>query len=165
MTTFPVRKIHHLSPIKYQQPFFYFVTICTENFTCYFGEVKNYEMHLNDIGKMVKEQWLNLPKRYPTLELDKFVVMPNHLHGILNSDEKVNIHEVMKSFKSLTTNCYIGNVKTHDWPRFNKHIWEESYYDHIILNEADYERIWTYIDNNPGKWEFEKHQPGNFYEE
>ena len=83
------RRPIRLKGYDYSQPGGYFVTIVTQNRLCLFGEVVGEKMHLNEAGIMIREIWKNLPRRFPTVELDVFVVMPNHIHGILQIHEPV----------------------------------------------------------------------------
>ncbi|MEE8128116.1 MAG: hypothetical protein V3T45_06140, partial [Nitrospinaceae bacterium] len=114
----------------------YFVTVCTQDRLCLFGNVNNEQMTLSQAGQMVYEQWSELPKRFPELAIDEFTMMPNHLHGILiindnettqsvgaplvgaqNKVDKTNkagtptLGEIVGAFKSITTNEYIRGVK------------------------------------------------------
>ncbi len=133
----------------------YFVTVCTQDRLCLFGNVNNEQMTLNQAGQMVYEQWLDLPKRFPESAIDEFTMMPNHLHGILiindnettqsvgaplvgaqNKVDKTNkagtrpaptLGEIVGAFKSITTNEYIRGVKQHDWPSFPGKLWQRNY--------------------------------------
>ena len=83
-----IRRVQHRRSIRlrdydYSEEGGYFVTICTHNKECVFGEIANEEMNLNEIGKIVYEEWLKTPNMRPNVKLEKFVVMPNHLHGII----------------------------------------------------------------------------------
>ena len=85
---------HHRQSIRlrnydYSQPRFYFLTICTYKRQSWFGEIKNDRMYLNQIGKIVAEEWLNTPKIRPNFQLDAWVIMPNHLHGIVIINEHI----------------------------------------------------------------------------
>jgi len=85
---------HHRQSIRlrnynYSQPGYYFLTICTYKKQCWFGEIKNDRMHLNQIGKIVANEWLNTPKIRPNFQLDEWVIMPNHLHGIVIINEPI----------------------------------------------------------------------------
>ena len=87
---------HHRRSIRlknydYSQPGFYFLTICTYKRQSWFGEIKNDRMYLNQIGKIVAEEWLNTPKIRPNFLLDEWVIMPNHLHGIVIINENLNL--------------------------------------------------------------------------
>jgi hypothetical protein len=81
--SYPTRHSHRLRNYDYSQAGAYFVTLCTESRRCIFGDVVDGVMTLSDLGKMVQEVWENLPRYRPSIELDVFVVMPNHLHGIV----------------------------------------------------------------------------------
>jgi REP element-mobilizing transposase RayT len=82
-------EIHHRRSIRlkgydYSQSGLYFITICVKNYACLFGRVKNGKMILNELGKIAHEEWLELPNRFPKMELDAFQIMPNHLHAIIS---------------------------------------------------------------------------------
>ncbi len=87
----PRRKSIRLKEYDYSQAGGYFVTICTKNRICFFGKVEDKKMVLNDSGKMIQTEWLELSNRFNQIELDQFIVMPNHFHGIIiiNNDESV----------------------------------------------------------------------------
>ena len=135
----------------------YFITICAKDMRHVFGEVRRVRrdegiapyMELSFIG-LVCEKYI---KRIPTL---KYVIMPNHIHIIIiNNQREANaapqnavIPRTIRSFKILVTKE----------PGFSP--WQRSYHDHIIRNEADYLRIWKYIDENPLKWELDKYYAG-----
>jgi REP element-mobilizing transposase RayT len=83
--------------------------------------------------------------------------MPNHLHGILRintistlGDETLS--KVLQAFKSLTTSVYARGVRSAGWPSFDRRLWQQGFYDHVIRDDRDLERVRTYIDNNPGRW-------------
>ena len=85
--------------------------------------------------------------------------MPNHVHMIvvLETGNRAAhmgaaLPKIMQWYKTMTTNAYIRGVKSGMLPPFHKALWQRSYYDHVIRNEADYLRIWQYIDDNPAKW-------------
>ena len=81
--TLPNRKSIRLKNYDYSQPGYYFITICTHNRKHRFGGIVDEQMQLNQFGKIVTEQWHNLANRFPNIELDEFVTMPNHIHGII----------------------------------------------------------------------------------
>ena len=146
----------------YSTPWWYYVTICTKNFKNWFGEIKNGEMILNDLGKQVEKCWLNISNHYPNIELDYYVIMPNHFHGILilNNVEtghapslrkhKPTLGNVVGSFKSAVSKWSHNNI-------FDDFKWQPRFYDHIIRNENDLRMIRTYIQNNPTKWELDEY--------
>ena len=77
------RKSMRLKGYDYSKPGYYFVTVCTQNKKCLFGDIRNRQMVLNDAGRMIEKVWNALPEHYPHVELDAFVIMPNHFHGII----------------------------------------------------------------------------------
>ena len=151
------------------------VTICVQNRECLFGEIKNGEMRFNDAGRMVKKIWEEIPKYYG-INLDEFIIMPNHIHGIIglvgatprgcpNNGQAqgpaptFSLFDIVHQFKSFTTNRYSHNVKYNQWPSFTKRLWQRNYYEHIIRNEIDLNQIRKYINDNPLKWELDEYYP------
>ena len=177
-------KIHHRRSIRlkgydYSQAGLYFITICSQNRICRFGEIVTATMILNDAGKMVDDEWLALVDRFPNIALHEYIVMPNHFHCILeivwaypNDDgapKNKTIGDMMDAFKSITTVKYIHGVRTNPcdcptgikcmcggWKPFDGKIWQRDYYEHIIRDEESYYRISEYIKNNPAKWKDDK---------
>ncbi len=165
----------------------YFVTICTQDRACLFGNVAAGAMCLNEAGQMVAALWDGIAARFSSVEIDQFVVMPNHLHGILvlpDTDAsgattrvaptgpsivgaplvgvpvtRVRLGDVVGAFKSLATIGYIGGVKANGWPEFRGRLWQRNYYEHIIRDEAALNRVRRYIDDNPVRWEFDDENP------
>ena len=84
------RRSTRLKGYDYSKPWFYFVTICTKNRQHLFGNINNYVMHLNDAGKMVLKCWLEIPNHYSNIKLHELIIMPNHIHGVLEIIEKQN---------------------------------------------------------------------------
>jgi len=182
--------IHHRRSIRlkgydYSQAGLYFITICIQNRLCLFGEIDDGAMVLNNAGEMVHGQWLALADRFHTVELDEFIVMPNHFHGIIelipghsdigqpqgiaptgaqSSIEQITtteispaIGDVIGAFKSLSTNDYIAGVKQKNWQPFDQKLWQRNYYEHVIRSEQSYLDIVEYIRNNPLKWAEDKY--------
>jgi len=210
----------------YSQPGQYFVTICTQSHENYFGRLQNEKIELNDIGKIVKEEWIKTGKIRKNIIIDEFVIMPNHIHGIiiitenkqnaksnkqtiqkiqnklydnyknLNNDE-TNLHNVETTRRVVSTNiieqaidtenksvndinqCFenkkrifkpngpksgsigaiIGQFKSIVSKRSkqfikenDKTIWQRNYYEHIIRDDTELNKIRLYIKNNPGNW-------------
>jgi putative transposase len=154
------RKRNRLKDFDYSQGDGYFVTICTKDKVNYFGEIQNGEMILNEYGKIVKQQWLWLQKQYNYVSLDEFVIMPNHLHGLLiiNNDVGNGRDRSLPEIKSLSS--LIGAFKTTSSKMIHQNgninfSWQKSFYDHIIRNEKSLENIRVYIHYNPLKWEWD----------
>lgn len=166
------RKSLRLKNYDYSQNGMYFVTICTQNKQYFFGSIINGEMKLNLAGKVVEKWWKELENKF-NIQLHEYVIMPNHIHGIIEINNFVGadlcvrqyvdtkgqthrsaptISEMMQWYKTMTTNDYIKNVKLGNLPRFNKQIWQCSYYDHIIRKEESLQKIKEYIMINPRDW-------------
>ncbi len=159
----PKRKPQRLKEYDYSQSNAYYITICTQNRLPILGKIESGNMVLSEFGKAVERILLNISKRNDTVVvfynvvIDKYCIMPNHIHGILNiannhQDSDVTLSDIIKYFKISTTKFYIDNVRYGDYEPFNKKVWQKSFYDRIIRNETDYLRIWKYIDENVLKW-------------
>lgn len=132
----------------------YFVTSVVKNRICCFGEVIDGEMVLNEFGKIAEEQWLWLAKQYPYVRLHEFVIMPDHMHGIIEINRSLHPPRIHK-IKSLSE--LIGAYKT----RVSKNIhlagfdafkWQRSFYDRVIRNGRHHFYTAIYIQQNPQKW-------------
>jgi putative transposase len=166
--------IHHRRSIRlagydYSQPGAYYVTISTQNHIELFGEILNEKMILSNFGKIVDQTWHDLPKHYPHLELGNHCIMPNHVHAILilhESDQiskisstpntskthlKVKashpLSEIIRAFKSFSARHINILRKT---PGIA--VWQRNYFEHIIRDPEDYDRIHRYIESNPANW-------------
>lgn len=152
--TLPVRKSPRKKEYDYSLPGFYFVTICAKEKACIFSKIvpneqeKTYALHLSAYGQIVQEQMLALPKRFPSVEIIKYVIMPNHIHAIVALHDMsfgCSLPEVIGAYKSIVTNeCRkIGRADV---------IFQKSFHDHIIRGQKDFENIWNYIHVNPNRW-------------
>lgn len=138
---------------------YYFVTVCTREKRCVLGTVVGEglappEVRLSFVGQMVQEEVSQLPERFPQVTIDKYVIMPNHIHVILHLGaggaspaHTASLSGILGALKSLTTRKW-NQVRAIS----GEPLWQRSYYDHVIVNEQDYLRIWQYIDENPAKW-------------
>ena len=164
--------IHHRRSIRlkeydYFQSGYYFVTICTHNRQILFDN--------KFVIEMVEKWWYALPTKFSNVQIDVFIVMPDHIHGIINIIPmgpvganqcvcplfhlgrhtglplRVSIFNIIQWYKTMTTNEYMKNVKTLGWVRFNGKLWQHNYYERIIRNENELNRIREYIINNPIK--------------
>lgn len=141
----------------------YYVTICTKNRTPWFGNVCDGQMRLTDVGRIVMGNWMSIPNHFSHVRLDKFVIMPDHIHGIIHIVEtpymaslqprnpfhnaqwnRGCLGSIVQQFKRA---CTANIRKTH--PDF---AWQPRYYDHVIRDEQDLERIRWYIKQNPIRW-------------
>lgn len=126
----------------------------------FFGIIDDEKIYLDDFGIMVNELWNEIPKHYPNVILDDYVIMPDHIHGILiiNKNKIINVGVdprvdplgiIVKKFKTLTTKIFADKVNNNNWPKFDKRLWQRNYYERIIRNEKEYLKIKEYIKNNP----------------
>jgi putative transposase len=158
----PVRKSPRKKDADYGQAGGYFVTVCIQNRLCLLGNVVNGVMEMNAAGNMVASVWERITMHYPSVQIDAFVIMPNHLHRILfleDSTGVVSLPQVMQWFKTMTTTAYIRGVKNHNWEPFLGKLWQRSYHDHIIRDEKDLNNHRFYIENNPARWEEDDQNP------
>jgi len=150
----------------------YFVTICTHHRACLFGEIVDDEMRLNGAGLMVQEEWLRSAEVRTEIELspDEFVVMPNHIHGIVWITE-VGAHGRAPLQKTLhrqpcSLASFIAGFKSITTKRINEHratpgvsVWQRNYYEHIIRDDHALNQIREYIVNNPMQWAMDRENP------
>jgi putative transposase len=158
----PQRKLQRLKNYDYNKNGAYFITICTHNREHLFGRIDNGKLIMNNAGKMIYNKLSEISKFYSDIIVDKYIVMPNHLHAIMSIQHigmaqgpfpTMALSDYIHRFKTLTMKLYIDGVRNGDYPSFNKKVWQKSYHDHIIRNEAEYQKIREYIDTNPLKWQ------------
>jgi REP element-mobilizing transposase RayT len=166
-----------LKGYDYSQAGYYFVTICVQDREWLFGKIEHGEMKLNDAGKMVEYWWGEIGNKFKPTRLAEYTIMPNHLHGIVinnlfygvgadrcvcpNQTKHNNqgahtgapLPHIIRWFKTMTTNQFLKNIQTNNWPSFNKRLWQRNYYEHIIRHEKEYQAIRQYIQDNPKNWE------------
>jgi REP element-mobilizing transposase RayT len=148
-----------LPAFDYTEPGPYFVTICLNAREPRFGSVQDGTVYLTTAGEAIRDIWIALPRRFPALMLDAFVLMPDHLHGILTLHDgtvdqaKVSLGDVIKAFKSESTTTYIHGVRQLGWPPFDGRFWQSNYYEHVIRNDRDLETKRAYIEGDPARWQ------------
>jgi putative transposase len=158
-----------LKNYDYAQNGYYFVTICTKNKQHYFGKIENEQMILNKIGEIVLNELKNTEIIRKNIKLDEFIIMPNHIHGIIiiNSVETHcnaslqfsnkfgpqinNLASIIRGFKGTTTK-QINNMQNEKFFQ-----WQARFYDRIIRNEKELFNIRQYIVNNPIKWQYDEY--------
>lgn len=114
---------------------------------------------MNRVGDIVYQEWLKIPNRFQGIQLGLFVVMPNHIHGIISILKSIpgqTIGNIIGAFKSLSANEYIRLMKMNVKPV--EKLWQRNYYEHIIRDDEDYSRIVEYIDHNPENWENDQYR-------
>jgi len=170
----PRRKSIRLKEYDYSQAGGYFVTICTQNRECLFGHINNEIMILNEYGRIVLSCWNDLPNHYSHVRLDAFQIMPNHVHGIIfieksaepvgagfkpapTSTKRHGLPEIVRAFKTFSARRINESRRTPGEP-----IWQRNYFDRIIRDENELNRILEYIIYNPLKWEEDKDNPQNW---
>ena len=180
------RQSLRLKDSDYSQAGAYFVTICTNNRQWLFGEIRQGEMVLSAIGRLVSAQWQQIPYRFAGLELGAWIVMPNHIHGILiitrsgeasnlitpvlqeTADRKTpptqprgtapgSVGAIIQNYKSITSR----KISRQD-ESMRAAIWQRNYYEHIIRDEQSYLEIAQYIVDNPVLWEKDQLHPGKY---
>jgi len=167
----------------YTNPSWYYVTLNTKNHKHWFGSIQNEIMNLNDIGKIVEKEWLITKQIRKNVDLDSYIVMPNHFHAIIiiesrisipiptrtNNNQSINPNEtpcretlianslgsIMGQFKSKCTK----RIHTAGIPNF---YWQARYYDRIIRNESELINIRNYIKENPARWNLKNTLPENY---
>ncbi len=167
------RKSIRLRGYDYTQAGAYFVTICTYQRECLFGEIMNEEMVLNELGVIANECWRALPEHFPRVELGAFVVMPNHVHGIvIITESKVGaqhaapLRQQSINVKPGSLGAIVRSFKAAATRRIGREqgisgIWQRNYYEHIIRNEVGLHRITAYIEANHANWETDSENPKN----
>ena len=149
------RKRLRIKDYDYSSQNYYFVTLCTDNRSNIFGDVNN----LNNIGNIADAELQKITEHFPRVKVDKYVVMPNHIHAIIviGCDDTIVGNGLDRS-KIPTLSEIIGLYKSGVSRQVHKSypdlkVWQKSFYDHIIRNEKEYLEIWKYIDENPIRWQ------------
>jgi len=166
------RRSVRLRGYDYSQPGAYFVTICSWLRGSIFGDIVNGKIQLNEIGVVVEREWLNTIHVRQNIDLDQFVVMPNHVHVIVIINRKgvlqyaptkdalrspsQTLGAIIRGYKSTTTKQININRDTPD-----RSVWQRNYYEHVIRNEFELNNIRKYIRDNPVRWAFDKDNPLN----
>jgi putative transposase len=165
------RKSIRLTDFDYSQPGEYFVTICTYNKMCVFGKVSEDKAILSSIGNIAQKCWEDIPTHFPNVELDEYVIMPNHIHGIIVITEGRDlINQIPTKKFPLMKNpkMTLGKIIRHYKARSAKYIhdsgyvdfqWQPLFYDRIVRNDKEFDNIRDYIINNPLKWILDEENP------
>jgi len=159
----PNRRSIRLKNFDYSSEGAYFITICTQGREMLFGDIIDKKMKTNILGDLLTSIWKSLPDRF-SVDLGSYQIMPNHFHGIILINQsvgaplvgalsktgqvqdlplrKISLGDIVGTFKSLSTNAW-------------KHgkFWQRNYYEHVIRNDKDFDKISWYIENNPLMWD------------
>ncbi len=161
------RKSNRLQGYDYSRNNLYFVTLCVQDRLCCLGKVINGKMYPNEYGEIVEERWFWLSEQYPYVRSHIFIVMPNHVHGILEINRTcpktgINLSKEMKikSLSELMGAFQTTASKAIHLAGFDGFSWQRSFHDHIIRKDGSYQYIYDYIKNNPKNWDED-----TFYEE
>ena len=164
------RRSIRLKDYDYAQPGGYFITIVTYHRDLLFGEIVNEEMQLNEFGRIADECWRAIPDHFPNVGLGTYIVMPNHVHGVIvindgmatNSSPFVGARHASplpppRGVKPKSIGAIVGSFKSAVTRRIGKEhnvtgIWQRNYYEHVIRNHQDWDRIHRYIESNPSMW-------------
>ena len=166
--------LHRLQDFDYARAGAYFLTLVLEGRPHLMGEVAEGEMSLKDAGRVVADCWTDLPNHYPHVRLDAFVVMPNHVHGVLilseengiglNDEVKAGLKpaptkrhavpEVVRGFKTFSARCVNKSRRT-----LGCAVWQRNYYEHVIRDDRCLDRIREYIVDNPRRWNLDRENP------
>jgi len=186
MTQYDPRK-HHRHTIRlpgydYSLAGMYYVTICTNKRLMLFGGFDGTRISRMPSAEIVEAIWNSLPSRFSDINLDRFVVMPNHVHGIIvlkdrppgigivpvadgvpgrrgPLHERCSLSEVVREFKSRTADAYRLGVKKDRWKRYIGRLWQRGYYEHIIRDAESLDKIRDYIEHNPERWILDRENP------
>ncbi|MEJ5262811.1 MAG: transposase [Ignavibacterium sp.] len=148
----------------YRNGGYYYITIVTKGHRNYFGEVKDGRVVLNEYGKIVESEWINCKILRKNVDLDEWIIMPNHFHGILIIEEDKIFED--EDIKSRLLKDSLGSIIGQFKSKCTKKIrslgatefqWQERFYDHIIRNEKSLDKIRNYIRLNPLKWELDQY--------
>ena len=180
--TFHSRHSIRLPGYDYTQAGAYFVTICARERECLFGEVADGKMRMNKYGEIIQRTWNDLPNHYQGVELGAFIIMPNHVHGIVSivgaihesplhvthqqSPERRNKTSDILQRRRMLLSRIVGRFKMVSAKRINEQremtgvpLWQRNYYEHIVRDEESLARIKEYISNNPNQWDLDRENP------
>lgn len=171
------RRSIRLHGYDYAQAGSYFVTICTKDRACLFGEIVDCVVRLNDCGVIVERVWTSIPKHFPRVVIDEFVVMPNHVHGVLtviSIDDgrgtacRAPAQERFGRPTPATIPTIVRSIKSAATKEINElrgtpggAVWQRNYYEHIIRNDDSLNRIRQYIRDNPAHWVLDQENPNS----
>ena len=148
---YPQRKTTRLKNYDYSTPGYYFITVCAKGKKKLFGDVaagdefSQSQPVRSKRGEAVCEQLEAMTGFYSNIVLEKYVIMPNHVHLLLQVKDE-------QGTRPTTLSGFVGTFKRFCNKSCGENLWQSRSYDHVVRNEKDYQRIWEYIDNNPSRW-------------
>lgn len=150
----PKRKPNRLTNYDYSTAGAYFITICTRDRKCLLWQTVGASIarpdavQLSQYGQIVDQAIRQIPEHYPAIRLDKYTVMPNHVHLLLRIDTDSDGRAML----APTISRVIQQMKGIVTKQIGASIWQKLFHDHVIRGERDYLKIWEYIDQNPVRW-------------
>ena len=162
--------LHHRRSIRlpdfdYASEGWYFITLCTQNRDNLFGEIQDDKPCHNPAGEMINHWWNKITEKFKGVVLGEYVIMPNHFHALVylpetekfsepvqKTNTKIVLSQVVRWFKTMTTNEYIRRVKAGEFLPFEKRIWHRNYFERVVRNQEEFDKIDLYIRQNPEKW-------------
>ena len=157
--TFLKRKSPRLKNYDYSTPGAYFITICTKDRKCVLGNIVGYgdfdvpHMFLSEYGQILNKYINVMGEKSPHINIDNYIIMPNHFHMILRITDCVNGASETAAPYNNAISKFVSLLKRYCNFEYGKNIWQRSFHDHIIRDDEDYNKIWEYIDTNALKWE------------
>ncbi len=158
MIELPKRKPIRIDNYDYATPGAYFITVCTANRENLFWRsvgadiIRPENVPLSSIGKIAEQGVLQIVDHYENVSVDKYCIMPDHIHLILRIESGIN----GRMISAPTVSTVVGSMKRWVSRQAGRPIWQKSFYDHGIRNQQDYNEIWEYIENNPSKYALKK---------
>jgi putative transposase len=166
----PVRRSIRIPQADYSHPGAYFITLCAFNKRCLFGTVENAAVRLNPIGEIARACWIEIPHHFPNVTSDTFVVMPNHMHGILVIKERArhavplrppiesfrrpvhgSVPTIVRSYKSAVTRLVRKSLKNESFE-----VWQSNYFERVLRDGSEFSKATRYILENPMMWRLEE---------
>ncbi|MDJ1172571.1 transposase [Roseofilum capinflatum] len=173
------RRSIRLKGYDYSRSGHYFVTVCTYQRQCFFGEIIEGEVQLNNLGQIVAEEWQKSADIRQEIQLDLWVIMPNHMHGIaiidsenphpiIQSENQTTQTGIIKPMKPRSLSSLMAGFKSATTKKINQFrsapgtpVWQRNYYEHRIRNEESLQKIRQYICTNPQQWKSDQLHPQN----
>ena len=158
----PQRKNIRLKDYDYSTPGLYFVTVCTKDkkpILCRIvgtDVLRGPRVVMFEYGKIANEQIKNMTDFYDNVKVEKYVIMPNHIHFILSVTESTSGPPGRSVPTNNAISNFVGTFKRFCNKKYGKNIWQARSNDHIIRGQHDYRKIWEYIDENPVRWTCDK---------
>jgi len=150
----------------YTTPGYYFITICIKNMQCLLGCITDGRIQLSPIGKIIADEWQKTKMIRPNVDLDQWIIMPNHIHGIIIITKRNNVQTLRRNVSARLLPNSLGSIIGQFKSKCTKQIradvyaqfnWHRNYHDHIIRSEQSLHQIRLYIKTNPAKWDMDEY--------